>query len=69
MALSRRKGKPGNGTDDGCPRNAVFSDPRCADCYVADGRLRWSAAPHGGGRILPSEVLPINFSDYVAVQL
>jgi hypothetical protein len=25
--------------------------------------------PHGGGRVLPSEVLPINFSDYIAVQL
>ncbi|WP_292551954.1 hypothetical protein [Mesorhizobium sp.] len=73
--LSRRTGKPGNDTDDdlmqprACPRDAVFSHPRCADCHVADERLHWSGATHGGGGILPSEVLPINISDYIAVQL
>jgi hypothetical protein len=55
-----------------CRRNAVWrllSHPRCAECYVADKRPRWSGAPRGGGRILSSEVLPINISDYIAVQL
>jgi hypothetical protein len=30
---------------------------------------RAGPAPDGGGRILSSEVLPINISDYIAVQL
>ncbi|WP_287292238.1 hypothetical protein [Mesorhizobium sp.] len=47
----------------------LLSHAHCAEWMFADERLRWSGAPHGGGRILPSEVLPITISDYIAVQL
>ncbi|RWP43101.1 MAG: hypothetical protein EOR04_08535 [Mesorhizobium sp.] len=74
--LYQRHWQAGHGTDDGrcsqdLPEGRVWrllSHPRCAECYVAGKRPRWSGALHGG-RTLPSEVLPINFSDYIAVQL
>ncbi|CAH2394423.1 hypothetical protein [Mesorhizobium ventifaucium] len=49
--------------------DTVFSYPRCADCLsqtngcAGPARLMAAAAP------CPSEVLPINISDYIAVQL
>ncbi|WP_419695038.1 hypothetical protein ACN2CC_33640 [Mesorhizobium muleiense] len=76
LAPTNGTGKPGTApmmvdAAKTCPRDAVWrllSHPHCAECYVADKRPRWSGALHGG-RTLPIEVLPINISDYIAVQL